>query len=347
MASTPVLGSRKALLSYLTVACEIEQGLCLQYLFTAFSLKDDFSEGGISTLEQLTAVRRWKADLFLIAAQEMLHLTQAANLSTAAGGTVQLGRPNFPQGKDYYPTQLPWQLAAFSSETIARYVCYERPSDEALARMHWASFDGTPILAIYEDIRSEAAPGPFADLPAQRPARARDAATVGEIYEAIAEAFQVLPDVIIGPEEAQIDGRKVDFTQVVKVLSRDDARAAVELIIHQGEGTKSERQDSHFGVFLHIYNQFVDFQKADPSFQPVRPVCTNPLSKLHVDNTFPGWRLIDNKSTRAVNDLCSSVYETMLLMLYRFFATPAHEEAAQRKLSAAFLRVMTTVIKPL
>ncbi|APV50168.1 hypothetical protein BWI17_11020 [Betaproteobacteria bacterium GR16-43] len=340
------------MLYYLSVACEVEQGLCLQYLFTAFSLKDDFSEGGISTGEQLTAVRRWKADIFLIAAQEMVHLVQASNLATAAGGTVQLRRPNFPQAPDYYPTHLPWRLDPFSAETIQRYICYERPTDQVLSRMSF----GPPIRAKCDGLVDDGAPAPenyaFAHLPPEllrkaHPSRARRAVTIGEMYEAIGEAFLTLPDVIIGPAEGQVDGRLIDFPQVVKVLSRDDARLAVELIIHQGEGTTSDRQDSHFGVFLNIYNQFVAFQKADPGFNPVRPVHPNPLSELHLDNTFPGWRLIDDATTLKVNNLCSSTYETMLLMLYRFFATPSQEGPAQARLFMAFVRIMTAIIKPL
>src|ERR1044071_1237944 len=122
-----VIPTREELLFQLAVACELEQGLCLQYLFTAFSLKDGFSEGGIHTQEQLTYVRQWKSNILLIAAQEMLHLTQAGNLIAAAGGTVQLRRPNFPQPPGYYPTGLPWQLDPFSPDVIRRYVCYERP----------------------------------------------------------------------------------------------------------------------------------------------------------------------------------------------------------------------------
>ncbi len=350
--SKPVLASREQLLYYLSVACEVEQGLCLQYLFTAFSLKDDFSEGGISTGEQLTAVRRWKADILLIAAQEMVHLVQAANLATAAGGTVQLRRPNFPQAPDYYPTHLPWRLDSFSAETLERYICYERPTVEVLARMSF----GKSILAKCAALTDESDDVPenyaFAHLPPDllrrtRPGRARRAMTIGELYEAIGEAFLTLPDVIIGPEEGQVDGRRIDFPQVTKVFSRDDARRAVELIIHQGEGTTSDRQDSHFGVFLNIYNQLVALKAGDRDFDPVRPVHPNPLSELHLDNTFPGWRLIDDASTLKVNNLCTSTYETMLLMLYRFFATPAQDAPAQARLFMAFVRIMTAVIKPL
>ena len=349
----PVIRTRKELINYLSVGCELEQGLCLQYLFTAFSLKDDLSEGGISTQEQLNAVRRWKANLFLIGAQEMLHLAQAANLSASVGGFVQMRRPNFPQAPDYYPTDLPWNLDPFSSEVIQRYACYERPAPgSGPNRMR---FDGEPVQPACDCLIQDAIKKPperalFAHLPASlqaaRPARARRAETIGQLYEAIEDAFLILPDVIIGDPDAQIDGRMIDFPQVVKIRSREDAKSAIDLIIRQGEGARGDRPDSHFGVFIDIYNQLAALKRADPSFNPVRPVHPNPLSRVHVDNTYPGWRLIDDPFTHNVNRLCSSIYETMLLMLVRFFATPAPDAAQQRKLSVAFLRVMTTVIKP-
>lgn len=349
--ASPVIRTRKELIAYLSVACELEQGLCLQYLFTAFSLKDDLSEGGLNSVEQLTAVRRWKANLFLVGAQEMLHLTQAANLMASAGGFVQLRRPNFPQAPDYYPTKLPWNLDPFSPAVIQRYACYERPATGPI-RM---KFDGEPVLPVCNCLVKEAeAPpehSPFAHLPeslrGERPARARRAQTIGELYEAIEAAFLVLPDVIIGDPDAQIDGHTVDFPQVNKVNSREDAKQGIDLIVRQGEGGHGDRPDSHFGVFIDIYNQYAALKRADPDFNPVRPVCPNPLSRLHVDNTYPGWRLIVDPYTKNVNRLCSSIYETMLLMLYRFFATPSLSPAQQKKLSAAFLRVMTTVIKPM
>src|SRR5262249_28308273 len=117
--------TREQLLQTLAVGSELEHGLCLQYLFTAFSLKDDVREG--LSPRELTFVRKWKANIFLIAAQEMLHLAQAANLSTAVGGALHLRRPNFPQSHDYYPTRLAWGLFPFSREIIRVYACYERP----------------------------------------------------------------------------------------------------------------------------------------------------------------------------------------------------------------------------
>jgi hypothetical protein len=191
---------------------------------------------------------------------------------------------------------------------------------------------------------------PFAHLPQRlqwaRPRRVSHD-TIGQLYEAIAGGFLEVPNVIIGAAAAQIDGTVVDFPTVVKVASRDDALRGIELIISQGEGTKRDTMDSHYGVFLNIYNQYQALRAKDPEFDPVRPVASNPLSRLHVDNTWPGWRLIDDPTTRRANDLCSSVYETMLLMLYRFFATDGAMVETQRTLARSFIRVMTGVIKAL
>ncbi len=340
-----MITTREELLFELGVGGELEQGLCLQYLFTAFSLKDSFSEGGIHTEEQLTFVRTWKANIFLVAAQEMLHLTQAANLLAAAGGTVQLRRPNFPQPAGYYPTGLPWRLDPFSADVIRRYVCYERPSP-------WpdAPFDCRDTVKLVENDEIQRLQ-PFAHLPpalyeALRPRRVPHE-TIGQLYDAIRGGFSAVPNVIIGSPLNQIDGRAVDFPAVIRVASRDDAIRAIDLVIRQGEGATADRIDSHYGVFLNIYNQYQGLRARDPAFDPVRPVASNPLSRLHVDNTWPGWRLIEDPATRDVNDLNSNVYETMLLMLYRFFATDASAAAAQRTLAHSFIRVMTGVLKPL
>jgi hypothetical protein len=338
-----VITTREELLFQLAVGCELEQGLCLQYLFTAFSLKDGFSEGGIHTQEQLTFVRQWKSNILLIAAQEMLHLTQAANLLAAAGGVVQLRRPNFPQPPGYYPTGLPWRLDPFSADVIRRYVCYERPDpwhDPPFTCGHTVPSDEAAKIQELQ---------PFAHLPARlydelRPRRVSHT-TIGELYDAIRGGFTAVPNVIIGGPQGQIDGAIVDFPAVIRVASRDDAIRGIDLIIWQGEGTKRDTMDSHYGMFLNIYNQYEALVARDPEFDPVRPVASNPLSRLHVDNTWPGWRLIDDPVTRQANDLCSNIYETMMLMLYRFFATDAAMHETQRTLARGFLRVMTGVIK--
>jgi hypothetical protein len=83
--ATASIQRRSQLLSLLTEACELEHGLACSYLYAAFTLKQDLSEGGLDW-RQLQRVRLWAAQLYFIAAQEMLHLAQVWNLQAAIGG---------------------------------------------------------------------------------------------------------------------------------------------------------------------------------------------------------------------------------------------------------------------
>ena len=79
-----VVENREELIFLLTEASELEHMVMLAYLFAAFTLKTDASEG--LTEEQLEAVKRWERVISEVAAQEMLHLASASNLLTAIGG---------------------------------------------------------------------------------------------------------------------------------------------------------------------------------------------------------------------------------------------------------------------
>jgi hypothetical protein len=354
---TQSIDTRDELIQALAVASELEQGLCLQYLFTAFSLKDDVSEG--LSPRELTFVRKWKANIFLIGAQEMLHLAQAGNLCTAIGGGLHLRRPNYPQRPDYYPTRLPWGLFPFSRDTISVYALYERPTPELsdeLRRLVEPSATGLSLEAslFREDPTAFRAKRPHDALPgrydALRP-KTTSAVTIGELYTAIRNAFEALTppsgELFIGDPELQMDGRRIDFQDVTEIRSRPDAARAIDLIIRQGEGAPQDRIDSHFGVFVNILREYDALRRENPTFSPARDVHPNPLSRLHVDNNYPGFRLIHDDYTRAVNDLNSGVYDAMVTLLYRLFATPRRAARAQKLLASAALRVMTTVVKPL
>jgi hypothetical protein len=76
--------TREELIYLLSRAAELEHGLACIYLFAAYSLKNDVSEGGM-TDEQAEMVRGWRRFLCLVAAEEMGHLAQVSNLLTAIG----------------------------------------------------------------------------------------------------------------------------------------------------------------------------------------------------------------------------------------------------------------------
>lgn len=339
------ISSRDDLIAQLSVAAELEQGLCIQYLFTAASLKDAIDEGGL-TLEELNYVRKWKANIYLIAAQEMLHLSQVANIVSALGFGVNLNRPNFPQSPSYYPTDLPWGLWPFSPETIILYALYERPAEGGQISPDWLLKESAMNLLLQEDLKSK---DPFVFLPKhlKRPESTRFE-TIGELYAAISKGIaEYHGKLIIGSPEAQVKGVDVDLPQLMQIFSRQDAQDAIQLIVLQGEGCPIDRQDSHFGLFKQIYQEYIYLKQKRKAFIPVRDVQSNPLSRLHVDNTFPGWRLIDDQYTAAINDLNSNIYRLMLMMIYRLFTSPELTIQQRQILVQTFLRIMTTIIKPL
>lgn len=341
--------SHPALIRRLALASELEHGLCLQYLFTAFSLKDSLDEDGL-TMEEFTYVRKWKANLLLIGAQEMLHLAQAANLSASIGAGLNLRRPNFPQRPSYYPTDLPWGLWPFSKETIILYALYERPSEFKSPRPDWLPSDpyreGT-LASLLAD--APTTKDPFNYLPSEfeRPQASRYI-TIEELYREIAEGFRRIPgEIIVGPSEAQVSGDMVDMPQLMQVFEREEALNAIKLIIDQGEGCPSDRVDSHFGLFVSMHAEYTRLKTQRPEFEPARDVQSNPLSRLHPDNTYPGWRIIKDRFTRRVNDLNNGIYALMLQMLGRVFHGVSESEESRKRLAGICMRMMTGLIVPL
>lgn len=118
--------SREELIYLLSRASELEHGLACIYLFAAFSLKNDVSEGGL-TPAQADMVRHWKRQLSSVAVEEMLHLAQVSNMLTAIGGAPHFKRANLPMPANAFPFGVRFSLEPFSQQTIDRFVCYEMP----------------------------------------------------------------------------------------------------------------------------------------------------------------------------------------------------------------------------
>src|SRR5437588_2627088 len=136
--------TREELIYLLSRAAELEHGLACIYLFAAYSLKSDVSEGGMSE-EQAAMVRGWRRFLSLVAVEEMGHLAQVSNLLTAIGGAPHFRRPNFPLPPSEFPFGIRLSLEPFSQETIERFVCYEMPEEGILSAEQQALFE--PIKA--------------------------------------------------------------------------------------------------------------------------------------------------------------------------------------------------------
>jgi Ferritin-like len=208
MSPSAAIHSRSGLLKLLCEAAELEHGIACSYLFAAFSLKRDLSEGGMSWEEQ-QMVRRWAAQLYFIASQEMLHLALVWNMTTAIGGTPYYLRPNFPQGTKYYPLNVPIALEPFGLRSLRRFILYEHPQE------------GHPTL----DLRA------LLKFPGND-AEEIEFGSVGELYGLIRSGFENLDEkeLFIGSRTRQMTEDLVHFPDLIPVYGRDSAIKAVEEI---------------------------------------------------------------------------------------------------------------------
>jgi hypothetical protein len=313
--------SRALLLRLLSDACELEHGLACSYLYAAFSLKQDLSEGGM-TWRQQQMVRQWAAQLYFVAAQEMLHLGQAWNLLAAVGGVPYHARPNFPQGGRYYPLHVPLQAERFGLAALDRFIRFELPAELTPA---------TPDLAEFR--------------------------TVGELYGSIALLLERLCSergearVFVGDPARQVGPEYVDFPQIVRVFDLGSALQAIERITEQGEGMRGDRRDCHYGIFRDIRRQYLQELGAcagsDLPFDPVRPALANPAAASDPGRGAPGASIISDPFSARVAACCDSIYGLMLRMLQWVFDGATSHQRLMQAMARLSLHAMTSVLKPL
>ncbi|MGZ3533295.1 MAG: CDGSH iron-sulfur domain-containing protein [Vulcanimicrobiaceae bacterium] len=338
--------TREELIYLLSRACELEHNLACVYLFACHSLKGDVSEGGL-TPEQAQMVRGWKRQLASVSIEEMLHLAQVCNMLTAIGGAPHFRRSNFPLPHTTFSFGIELSLEPFSHATAQRLVCYEMPEagvlepdrqsvyDELFAQVA-KRIDRPELLGAQCDVE------PF-DI---------DFKTVGEFYHKIGTGFQCIPEdvLFIGPPQAQANARYVDLKGgLIAIVDCASALQAIEMIVRQGEAPTSDHPDAHFCVFDRVrieYEAAIEqARQTDVPFEPVRPVVSNPMTRYYEDTS--GGALITDELTHEVAELYNVAYDTMLLMLLRFFAHTEENDDELKTLSRATLRIMASALRPL
>jgi len=337
--------TREELLYLLTRASELEHNLACVYLYAGYSLKTESAEGGM-TDDELAAVRGWKRKLAHVAVEEMLHLGQVCNLTTAVGGAPHFARANFPIAANAFPFGIEMSLEPFSTELVDRLVCYEMPEDGVLPSDRVAEYAEVRARVIKceegEAIRFQNTIEPF-DV---------DFRTVGEFYRKIESAFAAIDPVrlFIGDPAAQARPQYLDFPkELVQVVDVASARAAIEMIIAQGESPSVEHPDAHFCVFDSIRREYTALlEKARQEqrvFDPVRPVLSNPSTRGIAE--MPGTNRITDPVAQELAGLFNSTYALMLTMLARFFAHGEETEEEMRLLARGTLRIMASALRPL
>jgi hypothetical protein len=328
-----VIEHREALIYMICEAAELEHGLMCEYLFAAFSLKDNVAEG--VSAEQLAAIQRWRSTILGVAAQEMLHLALTANMLTALGASPHLSRPNLPQPARHYPASVQLALLPFGEQALRHFMYLERPEG-----MQLDDAEGIEAVDAAIPIMSEEEIVP----------RLQDFATVGHLYRSIESGFAHLVDklgadrVFIGPPQAQITQASFSWPQLVPISDLAGANAAIEAIVEQGEGPRGDWRQAHFGRFKNVLDEFLAERQADPAFEPARPVAAATVRPGERDS---GGLLITDPVTAKIADLSNVVYEVLLQLLYRLLSRIDESNAETATLADVAVGLMANGIEPL
>jgi hypothetical protein len=242
-------------------AAELEHGIMCQYLFAAFSLKEQADEGLRDN--ELEVVARWRQRISHIATQEMLHLALVHNLLSAIGAAPHLARPNLPHPADHYPAGVQLALLPFGKEALQHFMYLERPEGMDLD-------DADGLAAVGRAQPQMAA----ADIVP----RSQDFATIGHLYRSIEQGIAHLADrlgeagLFVGPPRAQATEANFHWPELVAVIDVTSAQRAIDCILDQGEGPRGDWRDAHFGQFVEVLDEYEQMLDANPQFDPVRPV---------------------------------------------------------------------------
>jgi hypothetical protein len=302
--------TREELLAYLEAGLRLEHATIPPYLTALYSLHPG------------TNSPAWHV-LRVVAVEEMLHLSLAANVMNAVGGTPDLTRPDFVPA---YPACLPdgetdftVDLQPFSQDALATFLKIERPAQAPSEQARLVERDRPRRLML---AASPTDPG-------------MQFYSIGEFYEEIIRGLQHLDEkykaegreLFTGDPERQVSAEYFYSGGGTPVCVTDlsSALAALSLIAGQGEGKGGGIYDNG-GELAHYYRfqqlQLGRFyQKGDEPGQPTGP-------KLEVDWTavYPvlkNARLSDYpedselaRAARAFN----STYRDFLAFLTRAFS---------------------------
>lgn len=243
--------------AYLHAAMQLEHGTIPPYLTALYSIKPG------SNADAFHVIRT-------VAVEEMLHLTLAANLLNAVGGSPDLTRADFVPD---YPTFLPdgetdFQVSrmAFSKECVQIFLNIERPAG--------APHEEARLVARQSD-RGRHLAGSHVDSEMRF-------WSIGEFYEEIRRGLRYLHDEMggalfsgdpkrqAGPEYYYSGGGTL-----LEVTDLSSADAAIRLISEQGEGLRGgiynyERELSHEYRFEQLLKERY-YVKGDQAGNPTGP----------------------------------------------------------------------------
>jgi Ferritin-like len=247
-------GGKEAIMLALQQAIELEHSTIPLYLYTLYSL-DASKNPEIAQIIKSVSI------------EEMLHLTLAANVLNAIGGSPVLDTPDFIPT---YPGPLPggvdagtkYHLSPFTMTQLDAFLDIEQPEKP---------------LDIHTKKLTAAAPNDDEPI------------TIGQFYDQIIAQLKTLPaSAFYASPRNQIGPDQMDHCVVVTDLA--SAIEAITVIIDQGEGTSTTPKEI-FGTDWAHYYRYQQIQKgfklvAAPGQKPPFSFSGDPI-KLDTSGVYP------------------------------------------------------------
>jgi hypothetical protein len=327
------IGSREDLASILSDASTLEHMIMCEYLFTAFSLKKNESEG--LSPDDVEKVRSWEGVITTVAIQEMTHLALVNNMLVSIGSSPYFQHPNFPQPSRYFSPNIRLALVPFGEQALRHFLYLERPEGMAV--------EGVPGFEVLGDLNPQELKGGI--VPKQQ-----YFSTVGHLYRGIEKGFEDLCQkygedaLFIGAGHTQATEDLFGLPGLIEVKDLASAKRAVEGIVEMGEGARGDWSSAHFGMFLKVFKEFKETTSSRSDFRPTRPVVAAfPTPPHGMDNAV----LISDRFTSKVSDLFNASYGLAIQALSRFYVHERDKESELRSLADTAVGIMSMVIKPL
>ena len=327
-----VIENRKELTYLLCQAAELEHGLMCEYLYAAFSLKQETGPG--VTPSQLEAVERWRSVLLGIAKEEMLHWALVNNLLTAVGSSPFVSRPHLSGRVAGYPAGVQLALLPFGERALRHFVYLERPEGTEMDDAEGFDHAGSPLPVM---AATDLVPAP------------QEFATVSHLYRSIDAGLAKLAGkygeetLFIGPPRAQATPATFRWPELVPIADVPTASRVIDRIVEMGEGARGDWGTAHYGRFLSVLDEYLDLRSADRTFEPAHPVTAAVVRG--VEGLEPDMRITD-PVTAAVSDLFNLTYDLVLQLIMRYFAFGRETDEQLQVLAHASVGLMFGVIKP-
>jgi len=262
---------------HIELAIRVELSTIPPYLFAMYSIEDQSSNAAL-------LIRS-------IVAEEMLHAALATNLLLAVGGTPRYsGRdymPTYPMDLPHHQPPLKLDLAPCSPETI----------QDVFMRIEQPQAHGAPPE-----------PDEFESL--------------GQFYHALEIGLELVNErfeVFVDPQEGAQMSNPAYYTPVtfdvgesgglLLINDLESAVAAIEIIIHQGEGLSDARWADPNHQELTHYHKLAQIRDGESPLGSVRSLRRNPRTADYYPETI-----------RVVSNLFNALYRGLYLILDRIFS---------------------------